>query len=93
MRCGDERVDPSPKERDILKLLLANQDKTLSRERIRSTIWLVNEELLTYIVNVEVGRLHRRLGACGEAIATARRVGYRFNACVDAATVPASSGD
>jgi DNA-binding response OmpR family regulator len=53
----------------------------------------VNEDPLTNIVNVNVGRLRRKLGACGEAIETVRGVGYRFNACVDAATVPASSGD
>lgn len=93
MRCGDQRVDLTPKERDIPKRLLANQHKILSCERIRNTIWPVNEEPLTDIVGVEVVRLHRRLGACGDCTAAVRRVGYRFNACVDAATVPASSGD
>lgn len=88
VRCGDELVCLTPKERDILRLLLANPGKILSRERILSTVWRVTEDPLTNVVNVYIGRLRKKLGACGEPIETIRSLGYRYNAGVDSAAEP-----
>jgi len=76
--CAGQRIDLTAKERDILKLLLANPDKVYSRERILNAVWGANEDPMTNVVDVYVGRLRKKLGCMGEAIETVRGVGYRF---------------
>jgi DNA-binding response OmpR family regulator len=78
VRCGDHRITLTPRERDILKLLLSSPGKIFSRERILSTVWRVHEDPLTNVVDVYVGRLRKKLGACGESLETVRGAGYRY---------------
>ncbi len=66
------------KEREILRLLISNPEKALSRERILSTVWSVNEDPMTNVVDVYIGRLRKKLGACGAEIQTVRGIGYRI---------------
>jgi DNA-binding response OmpR family regulator len=88
VRCGDQRVTLTPKEREILKLLLSNPGKIFSRERILGMVWRVHEDPLTNVVDVYVGRLRKKLGACGEPIETVRGMGYRYAERVKAMTDP-----
>lgn len=74
-----EPIDLTTRERDILKLMLNNPRTLLSRERILSTVWGSQDDPLTNIVDVYVGRLRKKLGASGEAIRTVRGAGYRFD--------------
>lgn len=78
VRCGGEPIALTPKERDILKLLLVSGGRIVSRERILSTVWRVNEDPLTNVVAVYVGRLRKKLGACGKPLETVRGAGYRY---------------
>ncbi|MFO7642524.1 MAG: response regulator transcription factor [Candidatus Competibacteraceae bacterium] len=78
VRCGDHLIALTPKEREILKLLLSNPGRIFSRERILSMVWRVNEDPLTNVVDVYVGRLRKKLGACGESLETVRGAGYRY---------------
>lgn len=79
VRCGGEPIALTPKEREILKLLLVSGGRIVSRERILSTVWRINEDPLTNVVAVYVGRLRKKLGACGEPLETVRGVGYRYS--------------
>jgi len=72
-------IDLSKKERDLLLLFLTNRGRVLSRERILNSVWGLNADPLTNVVDVYVGRLRRRIGAEGERIVTLRNVGYRMN--------------
>ena len=76
--CGEERVDLTSKEREILKLFLANPRKVFSRERILNAVWGANADPLNNVVDVYVGRLRRKLGPAGDAIETVRGAGYRL---------------
>ena len=78
VQCGDQRITLTLKEREILKLLLSNPGKIFSRERILGTVWRVTEDPLTNVVDVYIGRLRKKLGACGEPLETVRGVGYRY---------------
>lgn len=75
----DVEIDLSKKERDLLLLFLSNTGRALSRERILNTVWGLNADPLTNVVDVYVGRLRRKMGAEGERIVTLRNVGYRMN--------------
>ena len=68
----------SKKERDLLLPFLTNTGRVLSRERILNSVWGLNADPLTNVVDVYVGRLRRKIGAEGERIVTLRNVGYRM---------------
>lgn len=92
VRCGDEPIALTPKEREILRLLLASRGRIVSRQRILSTVWRVSEDPLTNVVAVYVGRLRKKLGACGDQLETVRGVGYRCTAPAHSAVAPALRG-
>ncbi|WP_299609726.1 response regulator transcription factor [uncultured Tateyamaria sp.] len=75
---GDKIVDLSKKERDLLLLFLTNNGRVLSRERILNSVWGLNADPLTNVVDVYVGRVRRKIGSEGERIVTLRNVGYRM---------------
>ena len=74
----DQAVELTGKERDILRLLLSHPDRVLSRERILNAVWDSQEDPLTNIVDVYVGRLRKKLGQAGGLIQTVRGLGYRL---------------
>ncbi len=71
-------IELSKKERDLLLLFLTNTGRVLSRERILNSVWGLNADPLTNVVDVYVGRLRRKIGSEGERIVTLRNVGYRM---------------
>lgn len=73
-----KEIDLSKKERDLLLLFLTNSGRVLSRERILNSVWGLNADPLTNVVDVYVGRLRRKIGSEGERIITLRNVGYRM---------------
>lgn len=73
-----EDIELTAKEREILALFLSNPDKVLSRERILNAAWGSQEDPLTNVVDVYVGRLRKKLGGNGKLIHTVRGLGYRF---------------
>lgn len=80
VRCCDELIDLSSKERDILQLLMGSPGKVFSRQRILNTVWSVSEDPLTNVIEVYVSRLRKKLGPCGGLITTVRGVGYKMPA-------------
>lgn len=76
---GGTDIELSKKERDLLLLFLTNTGRVLSRERILNSVWGLNADPLTNVVDVYVGRLRRKIGVEGERIVTLRNVGYRMN--------------
>lgn len=74
----DHPVELTSKERDILQLLMTNPARVLARERILNAVWAAQEEPLTNVVDVYVGRLRKKLGDHGNLIETIRGLGYRL---------------
>lgn len=72
-------IDLSIKERDLVVLFLSNRSKVISRERILNAIWDTQEDPLTNVVDVYVGRIRKKFGSHGERIVTVRGIGYRFD--------------
>jgi DNA-binding response OmpR family regulator len=79
-RNGDE-VALTPKEFDLLALLLANAGSVVRRERLMSEVWDENWFGSTKTLDVHMSSLRRKLGDDGadpELITTVRGVGFRF---------------
>jgi DNA-binding response OmpR family regulator len=76
---GGKEIELSKKERDLLVLFMSNFGRVLSRERILNSVWGLNADPLTNVVDVYVGRLRRKIGCEGDRIVTLRNVGYRMS--------------
>jgi DNA-binding response OmpR family regulator len=80
VRDGDE-ISLTPKEFDLLALLLANAGSVVRRERLMSEVWDENWFGSTKTLDVHMSSLRRKLGDDGadpELITTVRGVGFRF---------------
>lgn len=72
-------VSLTPKEFEILCLLLASPGYVFSRSQIQDRVWGMEYLGETRTVDVHIRTLRQKLGPCGEYIETVRGVGYRFS--------------
>ena len=71
---GDELVDLSGREFNLLQVFLLNADRVLTREQLEQQIYKWGSEVSSNAVEVHVHNLRRKLGA--SVIETVRGVGY-----------------
>jgi DNA-binding response OmpR family regulator len=77
----DRELELTPKEFDLLALLVAEGGKAVSRDRIMSEVWDVNWFGSTKTLDMHVSWLRRKLGDDARApalLTTVRGVGFRF---------------
>ena len=72
------RLDLTNKEFKLLRLFMTHPGRVYSRDLLLEKIW--GEDYLgeTRTVDVHIGTLRNKLGACGDYIRTVRGVGYRM---------------
>jgi DNA-binding response OmpR family regulator len=78
---GDEELELSPKEFDLLALLVGEAGRVVTRERIMSQVWDENWFGSTKTLDMHVSWLRRKLGedaADPRHLVTVRGVGLRF---------------
>lgn len=68
------------KEFEILALLLSHPGVIFSREEILHRVWSDEVIVLDRTIDVNITRLRRKIGACGEHIVTRPGYGYGFEA-------------
>lgn len=78
VRVNGETVALTPKEYDLLSLLMENRGMALSREQLLERVWDYGYDGGTRTVDVHIQTLRAKLGDCGGTIETVRGVGYRF---------------
>ena len=71
---GDELVELSLREFDLLHVFVLNADRVLSREQLEQHLYKWGSEVSSNAVEVHIHNLRRKLGA--ELIETVRGVGY-----------------
>ena len=77
-------VDAKPvrltrREFELLRFLVENKNRVLSRDRLLERVWGYDRFVETRSVDVHVGRLRAKLGSAGPQIETVIGLGYRFN--------------
>ena len=77
-------VDSAPvrltrREFELLRFLVENRNRVLSRDRLLERVWGYEHFIETRSVDVHVGRLRAKLGPAGQQIETVIGLGYRFN--------------
>jgi len=74
---GDRELELSPKEFDVLALLIARAGEAVPRDEIMTTVWDENWWGSTKTLDTHVGWLRRKLGDPA-VLTTVRGVGFRF---------------
>ena len=75
-------IELTPREFEVLLVLLNAQERTVSRKEILRRVWSMNFEPGTNFIQVHVSRLRSKLGAnSGFQIRTVRGQGYRLVSC------------
>lgn len=76
-RKAGKKVALTPKEFDLLALLIRNVDIALSRDKILAVVWGYTYEGETRTVDIHIQQLRKKLGL-KEHIKTVNRIGYRL---------------
>ena len=73
-----EAVRLTRREFELLRFLVENRNRVISRDRLLERVWGYDRYIETRSVDVHVGRLRAKLGAAGQQIETVVGLGYRF---------------
>lgn len=73
---GDEQIELSAREFELLRTFLEHPNQVLSREQLLAHVWGYDYDPGSNVVDVYVGYLRRKLPA--DLFETVRGVGYRF---------------
>lgn len=74
-----KEVDMTPKEFDLLWLLMNAENQVFSRETLLDKIWTMDYDGGIRTVDIHVQRIRKKLGEAGEtALQTVYRVGYKW---------------
>ncbi len=74
-----EQIRLTRREYELLKYLVENRNRVLSRDRLLERVWGYDRMIETRAVDVHVGRLRGKLGAAGKQIETVVGLGYRLS--------------
>jgi two-component system, OmpR family, phosphate regulon response regulator PhoB len=73
-----EPVRLTRREFELLRYLVQNKNRVVSRDRLLERVWGYDRMVETRSVDVHVGRLRSKLGPAGRQIETVVGLGYRF---------------
>jgi DNA-binding response OmpR family regulator len=74
----DQPVRLTRREYELLKFLVENRNRVLSRDRLLDRVWGYDQSVETRSVDVHVGRLRAKLGPAGAQLETVVGLGYKF---------------
>jgi DNA-binding response OmpR family regulator len=78
VQVDGEPVRLTRREFELLRYLVANRNRVLSRDRLLERVWGYDHTIETRSVDVHVGRLRGKLRTAGPQIETVVGLGYRF---------------
>jgi len=84
--CGEKSLRLSAREFDVMRFLMQNQGRNLSKEMILARVWGYDSNAVENHVEVYVGFLRKKLGSIGSnvRIVAIRRLGYHLEVAADA---------
>lgn len=76
--AGEQLLDLTPKEYDLLALLLSNSDRVYSREQLLDLVWGMEYFGGTRTVDIHIQRLRKKLGnQHSDILQTVHGIGYK----------------
>jgi len=78
---GDEIINLSSKEYMLLEYLLRNKDKVVTEDMINNSLWNMDEQTASNIINVYIYRLRKKIDKNNDIklIHTIRNMGYKIS--------------
>jgi len=76
--CGGAPVRLTRREFELLRYLVLNKNRVVSRDRLLERVWGYDRSVETRSVDVHIGRLRGKLGEASRQIETVIGLGYRF---------------
>lgn len=76
--CGNDSIDLTPKEFQLLGLFLKRQGRVLTRSSISEIVWGTEFTGSTRTIDVHVDQLRKKLGKYSTCIKSLKGIGYRF---------------
>lgn len=73
-----DQVRLTRREFTLLRYLVENRNRVVSRDRLLERVWGGNSPLETRSIDVHIGRLRSKLGPAKRQIETLIGMGYRF---------------
>ena len=73
---ADEKIDLTPKEFDILRLLVEHKGLVLSRQQILDHVWDLDADVMERVIDSYIKNLRKKLRT--EQIVTVKGIGYKF---------------
>ena len=77
VRVGDQRVELTVREFELLAFLVRNRGIVFSRDRLLERVWGYERAVDTRTVDSHVKAVRQKLGRGGAIIQTVRGVGYK----------------
>lgn len=75
---GDRRIDLTPVEFNLLKILLSRKGWVFTRDRLLDLLWSGEKIVTERTIDVHIRNLRSKLGEAGERIKNVRGIGYKF---------------
>jgi len=79
IRVDHVAVTLTRREFELLRFLIENRNRVISRDRLLERVWGFDLEIETRSVDVHVSRLRAKLATAGKQIETVIGMGYRFS--------------
>ena len=76
--AGGARIQLTLKEHKLLRTFMESPGRVFTRDQLLEIVWGTDYVGETRTVDVHIGTLRTKLGACGNYIETVRGVGYRM---------------
>ena len=77
VKCRSELIHVTNSEFNLLKALMANRGRVLSREKLISFVQGQGVAVTDRVIDVHIAALRKKLGPCSDVVETIRGVGYR----------------
>ena len=78
VRVDGSQVRLTRREFELLRYLVENRNRVISRDRLLERVWGWDDSVETRSVDVHIGRLRSKLGIASRHIETVIGLGYRF---------------
>ena len=78
VRVDGSQVRLTRREVELLRYLVENRNRVISRDRLLERVWGWDDSVETRSVDVHIGRLRSKLGIASRQIETVIGLGYRF---------------
>lgn len=76
--CSNEEIKLTAREYGILKVLLENKGRVISREQLLDMVWGYNNDTDERVLDTHMRNLRKALGESGKQIKTVIRRGYKI---------------